>query len=87
MEGDLKSPVPETRGQDETAELTRATADMIAGLNTIIDDIGYLLNELAHQNYRGPSEALNPAKPFLPWRISAWMAARPLREESLWASR
>ena len=51
VEGDLKSPVPETRGQDETAELTRATADMIAGLNTIIDDIGYLLNELAHQNF------------------------------------
>ena len=51
VEGDLKSPVPETRGQDETAELTRATADMIAGLNTIINDIGYLLNELAHQNF------------------------------------
>ncbi len=51
VEGDLKSPVPETRGQDETAELTRATADMISGLNTIIDDIGYLLNELAHQNF------------------------------------
>ncbi len=51
VEGDLKSPVPETRGQDETAELTRATADMITGLNTIIDDIGYLLNELAHQNF------------------------------------
>ena len=51
VEGDLKSPVPETQGQDETAELTRATADMIAGLNTIIDDIGYLLNELAHQNF------------------------------------
>ena len=51
VEGDLKSPVPETHGQDETAELTRATADMIAGLNTIIDDIDYLLNELAHQNF------------------------------------
>ena len=49
--GDLKSPVPQATGQDETAELTRSTAEMVAGLNTIIDDIGYLLNEMANQNF------------------------------------
>ena len=51
VEGDLKSPVPQATGQDETAELTRSTAEMVAGLNTIIDDIGYLLNEMANQNF------------------------------------
>ncbi len=51
VEGDLKSPVPQATGQDETAELTRATAAMVAGLNTIIDDIGYLLSEMANKNF------------------------------------
>ncbi len=51
VEGDLKSPVPQVRGQDETAELTRSTADMVSGLNIIINDISYLLNEMANQNF------------------------------------
>ncbi|MCI8478548.1 MAG: methyl-accepting chemotaxis protein [Oscillospiraceae bacterium] len=51
VEGDLKSPVPQASGQDETAELTRSTAEMITGLNSIINDIGYLLNEMASQNF------------------------------------
>ena len=51
VEGDLKSPVPQAAGQDETAELTRSTAAMVEGLNTIIADIGYLLNELANKNF------------------------------------
>ena len=50
VEGDLSSPVPEIRGRDETAELTRSTAEMVAGLNTIINDVSYLLNEMANQN-------------------------------------
>ena len=49
--GDLESPVPQVRGQDETAELTRSTAEMVTGLNTIINDIGYLLTEMANQNF------------------------------------
>jgi methyl-accepting chemotaxis protein len=51
VEGDLTSPVPQTSGQDETAELTRSTAAMVTGLNTIIHDIGYLLNEMANKNF------------------------------------
>ena len=51
VEGDLRSPVPQVSGQDETAELTRSTAEMVAGLNTIINDIGYLLTEMANQNF------------------------------------
>ena len=51
VEGDLESPVPQARGQDETAELTRSTAEMVTGLNTIINDIGYLLNQMANKNF------------------------------------
>ncbi len=51
VEGDLDAPVPKAVGQDETAELTRSTADMVVGLNTIINDIGYLLKEMANQNF------------------------------------
>nr|WP_325185813.1 methyl-accepting chemotaxis protein [uncultured Oscillibacter sp.] len=51
VEGDLKSPVPQAAGQDETAELTHSTAAMVTGLNTIIDDIGYLLSEMAQKNF------------------------------------
>ncbi len=50
VEGDLESPVPQVRGRDETAELTRSTAEMVTGLNTIINDISYLLTEMANQN-------------------------------------
>lgn len=49
--GDLTSPVPQTVGHDETAELTRSTAEMVTGLNTIINDISYLLTEMANQNF------------------------------------
>lgn len=51
VEGDLRSPVPQAAGQDETADLTRSTASMVTGLNTIIGDISYLLNELADLNF------------------------------------
>ncbi len=51
VQGDLTSPVPKAVGRDETAELTRSTAELVAGLNTIISDIGYLLNEMANKNF------------------------------------
>lgn len=51
VEGDLESPVPQAIGQDETAELTHSTAEMVRGLNTIIHDISYLLTEMANQNF------------------------------------
>ena len=51
VEGDLQSPVPQVHGQDETAVLTRSTAELVTGLNTIINDIGYLLTEMANQNF------------------------------------
>ncbi len=51
VEGDLKSPVPQVIGQDETAELTRSTADMVSGLNIVINDIAYLLDQMAKKNF------------------------------------
>ena len=51
VEGDLTSPVPQTTGRDETAELIRATQEMVTGLNTIINDISYLLTEMAAKNF------------------------------------
>ena len=48
---DPESPVPQAIGQDETAELTHSTAEMVRGLNTIIHDISYLLTEMANQNF------------------------------------
>lgn len=51
VQGDLTSPMPEAVGKDETAELTRSTTELVAGLNTIISDIGYLLKEMANKNF------------------------------------
>ena len=51
VEGDLESPVPQSSGRDETAELTRSTAELVEGLNTIINDIGYLLTQMANKNF------------------------------------
>lgn len=51
VQGDLTSPVPEAVGRDETAELTRSTAELVAGLNTIIGDIDYLLNAMANKDF------------------------------------
>ena len=51
VEGDLSAPVPQVRGQDETAELTRSTAEMVTGLSAIIGDISYLLDEMSNQNF------------------------------------
>lgn len=50
VQGDLKSPVPQVKGRDETAELARSTAELVVCLNTIIPDIRYLLSEMANQN-------------------------------------
>lgn len=51
VEGDLESPVPQSQGRDETAELTQSTAALVSGLNTIISDINYLLTEMAGKNF------------------------------------
>ena len=50
VEGDLKTPVPKFTSRDETGMLAESTASLVEGLRTVINDIGYLLNEMANQN-------------------------------------
>lgn len=50
VEGDLETPVPKITSRDETGMLARSTASLVEGLRTVINDIGYLLNEMANQN-------------------------------------
>lgn len=50
VEGDLETPMPEIANKDETGVLVRATASLVEGLRTVINDISYLLNEMANQN-------------------------------------
>lgn len=50
-EGDLKTPVPESRAKDETGQLLRATHDLVTGLNTLVGDVGYLLGNASNGNF------------------------------------
>lgn len=50
VEGDLDTPMPKITTKDETGMLARSTADLVAGLRTVISDIDFLLNEMANQN-------------------------------------
>lgn len=50
VEGDLETPMPKIAGRDETAMLAKSTESLVEGLRIVIDDIGYLLNEMANQN-------------------------------------
>ena len=50
VEGDLETPMPKITSRDETGMLARSTASLVEGLSIVINDIGYLLNEMANQN-------------------------------------
>lgn len=50
VEGDLETPMPRITSRDETGMLAGSTASLVEGLHTVINDIGYLLNEMANQN-------------------------------------
>lgn len=50
-DGDLKTPVPESRSKDETGLLLGATRDLVEGLNTLIGDVGYLLGNASNGNF------------------------------------
>ena len=50
QEGDLSSPVPDFHRKDEIGLLTDATEQIAYLLRGIIEDIGYLLNEMSHGN-------------------------------------
>ena len=50
VEGDLDTSMPKITNKDETGVLVRATEALVEGLRTVINDISYLLNEMANQN-------------------------------------
>lgn len=50
VEGDLETPMPKITSKDETGVLARSTASLVEGLSTVINDIDYLLTEMANQN-------------------------------------
>lgn len=51
LEGDLSSPAPEFDNRDEVGILSAATKGIMDGLNSIIGDIGYLLDSMAGGNF------------------------------------
>ena len=48
--GDLETPMPRITSKDETGMLASSTASLVEGLRTVIQDIGYMLTEMANQN-------------------------------------
>ncbi len=50
VEGDLEAPMPQIKNKDETGVLARTTESLVEGLSIVINDISYLLNEMANQN-------------------------------------
>ncbi|WP_373265299.1 methyl-accepting chemotaxis protein [Hungatella hathewayi] len=49
--GDLHSPVPEAKYEDETGLLLRALHNTVDGVSIMLQDTGYLLNEMANGNF------------------------------------
>ncbi len=50
-QGDLSTPVPEIKTNDETKLLANATDKLVKGMNLIIGDVDYLLSEMANGNF------------------------------------
>lgn len=50
VEGDLETPMPQINNRDETGVLARSTEALVEGLSIVINDISFLLNEMANQN-------------------------------------
>ncbi|NBJ97263.1 methyl-accepting chemotaxis protein [bacterium 1xD8-48] len=54
-EGDLKSPVPEARGKDETRILSDSTAHLVESFRVMMNEIGSILNSIADGNLTAES--------------------------------
>lgn len=50
-DGDLNSEIPVVETEDEVGDLANATHKIVGGLKQIIQDIGYLLDEMANGNF------------------------------------
>lgn len=51
-EGDLHTPMPEITTEDETRKLADATESLMNSLKMVINDVDYLLGEMAEGNFR-----------------------------------
>lgn len=51
VKGDLETPMPRITTKDETGMLANSTASLVEGLGMVIHDIGYMLTEMANQNF------------------------------------
>lgn len=49
--GDLASPVPETRSNDETGVLLQAAKDLQSSLNRVISDMDFMLGSMSNGNF------------------------------------
>ncbi len=56
-QGDLKSPMPEVRTNDETRVLADSTASIVNSVSVMIDDLNYTLAEIAAGNFAVESKA------------------------------
>ena len=54
-EGDLKSPVPEARGKDETRTLSDSTAHLVESFRVMMNEIRSILNSIADGNLTAES--------------------------------
>lgn len=50
-EGDLSSPVPDIKSNDETGQLAEQTTSIVNNLQGVIGDVGYLLDEMSSGNF------------------------------------
>lgn len=55
-EGDFTTPFPAVAANDEVADMVREAKEMTDKLNEIINDVGYILGEMAGGNYAVQSE-------------------------------
>ena len=58
-QGDLSTPIPQIRTQDETGHLVRETAHIMNTLQGLIGDIQYLLSKMAEGNFNVRSQNVN----------------------------
>ncbi len=55
--GDLTSPMPDIRSQDETGILANATSSIVNSVSVMINDLNYTLSEIANGNFTVESKA------------------------------
>ena len=56
-QGDLHTEIPSVSSKDETLILANATEDIVSGMERIIKDVDYILNEMSNNNFNVHSQA------------------------------